>query len=186
MTPDHPLAVRYVDKLNQALGDLAPTERAEILTEIRNHIFDAIAAGTSIEDVLRGLGSAEQLARGYRIELLLNPKTPTPRSDRWLRIVGLLAVGSLPTFIIVVTLSAVGVSLSVSGPIVFLAGIAKTFGYLPWVMLDCPPWVAIVLIGPATTAVGIGAVWALVAYLKLLTRIVRRVLPERQLAAALQ
>ncbi len=179
MTPDHPLTARYIDKLGQALGDLAPTERVEILTEIRNHISDATASGTPIEDVLRALGPAEQLARGYRVELLLNPKVPSPRSDRWLKIVGLLAVGSLPTFIIVVTLSAVGVSLSVSGPLVFVAGIGKTFGYLPWVMLDCPPWVAIIL-GPVTTGLGLAALWGLVAYLKLLARLVRRVLPTQQ------
>ena len=176
MIPDHPLVVRYLDNLEQALGDLAPIERAEILTEIRNHMTDATAAGTAIEDVLRALGPADQLARGYRVELLLNPKLPTYRANRWLRIAGLLAVGSLPTFIIVVTLSAVGVSLSVSGPVVFVAGIAKSFGYLPWVMLDCPPWVAIV-IGPVTAALGVAALWGLAVYLKLLARIVRRAVP---------
>lgn len=183
MTPDHPLAARYVDTLNQALGDLGKTDRAEILTEIRNHISDATAAGTPIEDVLRALGPAEQLARGYRVELLLNPKAPTPRSDRWLKIVGLLALGSLPTFIIVVTLSAVGLSLSVSGLVVFVAGVAKAFGYLPTWQLDCPAWVAIVL-GPVTTAIGIASVWGLAVYLKLLTRLVRRVLPVRQPASS--
>ncbi len=181
MTPDHPLAVRYVDKLSQALGDLAPTERAEILTEIRNHISDATAAATPIEDVLRALGPAEQLARAYRVELLLNPKIATPRSDTWLKIVGLLAVGSLPTLIIVVTLSAVGVSLSVSGVLVFVAGIAKATGEAPaWVTMDVPPWLAIVLVGPALTALGLAALWALVAYVKFLARLVRRVLPAQQ------
>jgi len=182
MIPDHPLAARYIEKLSQALADLAPIERAEILTEIRNHISDATATGASIEDVLRALGPAEQLARGYRVELLLNPKMPTPRSDRWLKIVGLLAVGSLPTLIIVVTLSAIGVSLSVSGVIVFVAGIAQTIGYLPsWVNMNCPAWVAIVG-GPALTALGVAAIGGLVAYLKLLARIVRRVLPTHQAA----
>lgn len=180
MRPDHPLNARYVDKLNHALGDLAPTERLEILTEIRNHIADATAAGTPIEEVLRALGPAEELARGYRVELLLNPKISTPRSDRWLRIVGLLAVGSLPTFIIVVTLSTLGVTLSLSGVIVFVAGIAKAVGDLPpWVTLDCAPWVAIAL-GPTLSVLGIAAVWGLVAYIKLLARIVRRVLPAHQ------
>jgi uncharacterized membrane protein len=180
MTPDHPLATRYVDKLSQALGDLAPAERAEILSEIRHHISDATAAGTSIEEVLRALGPAEQLARGYRVELFLNPKVPAPRSDRWLKIVGLLAIGSLPTFIIVVTLSAIGVSLSVSGVIVFVAGVAQAIGDLPsWVSMDCPAWVAIVG-GPALTALGVVAVWGLVAYLKLLARITRRVLPAHR------
>jgi uncharacterized membrane protein len=181
MTPDHPLAVRYVDKLSQALGDLAPTERAEILIEIRNHISDATAAGTPIDDVLRALGPADQLARGYRVELLLNPKMPTPRSDRWLKIVGLLAVGSLPTFIIVVTLGAVGVSFSISGVIVFIAGIAKASGEAPaWVTMDVPPWVAIVLVGPALTALGVATLWGLVAYVRFLARLARRVLPARQ------
>jgi uncharacterized membrane protein len=180
MTPSHPLAVRYVDKLSQALADLAPAERAEILAEIGHHISDATTAGTPIDDVLRALGPAEQLARGYRVELLLNPKVPTPRSDRWLRIVGLLAIGSLPTFIIAVTLSAIGVSLSASGVIVLAAGIAQAAGVAPsWVTLDCTPWVAIAG-GPALTALGLAAVWGLVAYLKLLARIVRRVLPAQQ------
>ena len=181
MTPDHPLAIRYVDKLSQALADLAPTEHAEILTEIRNHISDATAAGTPIEDVLRALGPAEQLARGYRIELLLNPKMPTPRSDRWLKIVGLLAVGSLPTLIIVVTLSSVGVSFAVSGVLVFIAGIVKAGGDAPaWLTMDVPPWIAIVFVGPTLTALGMAALWGLVAYLKFLARVVRRVLPARQ------
>lgn len=180
MTPDHPLAVRYVDKLNQALGDLAPTERTEILTEIRNHIADANAAGTPIEDVLHALGPAEQLARGYRVELLLNPKAPAPRSDRWLRVIGLLAAGSLPTFIIVVTLGAIGVSLSLSGPVVLLAGIAKSGGYAPsWVTMDCAPWVAMML-GPALTAAGVLSFWGLVVYVKFLARLVRRVVPAHQ------
>ncbi|MGE5242968.1 MAG: DUF1700 domain-containing protein [Betaproteobacteria bacterium] len=181
MIPDHPLAVRYVDKLSQALGGLAPTERAEILTEIRNHISDATAAGTPIEEVLRALGPAEQLARGYRVELLLNPKMPTPRSDRWLKIVGLLALGSLPTLIIVVTLSSVGVSLAVSGVLVFIAGIVKASGEAPaWLTMDVPPWVAIVLIGPALTALGVAALWGLVVYVRFLARLVRRVLPAQQ------
>lgn len=180
MIPNHPLADRYVDKLNQTLGELSPNERAEILAEIRNHISDATAAGTPIEDVLRGLGPAEQLARGYRMELLLNPKVPARRSDRWLRILALLAAGSLPTLIIVVTLGAVGVSLSISGPAVLLAGIAKAGGYLPpWMMVDCPPWVAMAL-GPALTALGVASLWGLVAYVKFLARVVRRVLPAHQ------
>lgn len=182
MTQDHPIAARYVEKLSQALGTLAPAERTEILAEIRNHISDAAAAGTSIEDILRALGPAEQLARGYRLELLLNPGTPAPRSDRWLRIVGLLSVGSLPSFVIVVTLSAAGASLSVAGPFTVAVGIGKALGYLPSMMVDCPPWVAIVVLGPAATALGIAALWALVAYLRFLARLVRRVLPARQAA----
>ncbi len=183
MTPDHPLAVRYVDALSQALGDLAPTEQAEILTEIRNHISDATAAGTPVEAVLRALGPAEQLARGYRVELLLNPKTPSPRSDRWLKIVGLLALGSLPTFIVVVTLSSVGASFAVSGVIVVIAGIVKTSGQAPaWLTMDVPPWVAIGFVAPGLTTLGLMALWGLVAYLKFLARVVRRVLPARQTA----
>ena len=181
MTPDHPLAVRYVDKLSQALGDLAPTERAEILTEIRHHISDATAAGAPIEAVLHALGPAEQLARGYRLELLLNPKIATPRSDRWLKIVGLLAVGSLPTLIIVVTLSSVGVSFAASGILVFIAGIVKASGEAPtWLTMDVPPWVAMGFVGPALTALGVAALWGLVAYLKFLVHLVKRVLPGPQ------
>lgn len=67
-----------------------------------------------------------------------------------------------------------------SGPVVFVAGFAKAGGYLPsWVRLDCPPWVAIAF-GPAITALGVASLWGLIAYVKLLARIVRRVLPAQQ------
>lgn len=180
MTPTHPLAVRYLDKLSQALGDFVPVERAEILNEIGNHISDAMTAGTPIEEVLTTLGPAENLARGYRVELLLNPKTPSPRSDRWLRIIGLLTLGSIPTLVIVVTLGAIGVSFAASGVAVFGAGIIAASGGVPsWIKLGMAPWAAIAL-GPPLTGLGIAALWALKAYLRFLVRAVRRVVPGRQ------
>lgn len=185
MTMDHPLVNRYLSDLNSALASLAPAERAEVVTEIRQHIEDATAAGRPIDEVLQSLGSVDALARAYQLELLVKPRgaEPQPRSDRWLKILGLLAIGSLPTFIIVVTLGTIGLAFTVAGVATFAAGIADSAGVLPaWVTSDVQPWVAIVL-GIGVTALGIIASWGTIAYLKFVVRLVRRIVPARPTTA---
>ena len=178
MKTEHPLVARYVDKLDAALSALAPAERAEVVKEIADHIADAAAAGRPLDDVLTALGPADQLARAYQVELLLNPKVKTSRSDRWLRIAGLIAIGSLPTFVIVVVLGSIGISLSFAGLAVFLAGILDSAGALPvWVHSDVEPWVAIA-IGPIIAAVGVASFWGLIVYVRMMVKLVRRILPQ--------
>jgi len=185
MTTDLPLVNRYLTALDAALTQLAPTERSEVVAEIRQHIADATAAGKPIDEVLQSLGPVEALARAYQLELLVSPRPNAPaqrRSDRWLKIIGLLAIGSLPTFIIVVTLGALGLSFSLSGIAVLIAGIADSMGALPWwVNSDFQPWVTIV-IGVALTCLGLLASWGTVAYLRFVVRLVRRVVPPRAAA----
>ena len=187
MTTDLPLVNRYLTAFDAALIQLAPAERAEVVAEIRQHIADATAAGKPIDDVLRSLGPVEALARAYQLELLVSPRPNAParpRSDRWLKVIGLLAIGSLPTFIIVVTLGTIGISFSLSGVAVVIAGIADSVGALPWWMTsNVQPWVAIVL-GVALTILGLLASWATVAYLRFVVRVVRRVVPPRPAAAS--
>lgn len=179
MTPENPVAARYLDRLTRALDELDPAERAEVVQEIAQHLKDAQAAGRPLDELLTSLGSAEELARAYRVELLLNPKDRRhPRRDRWLRITGLVALGSIPTLVIVVTLFSLGLSLSLSGIVVFVAGIWAATGPLPdWVNLDCPPWVAITLAFPVT-ALGVASFAGLVLYLRFTARVVRRLVPR--------
>lgn len=182
---DLPLVNRYLSDLDGALTQLAPTERAEVVAEIRQHIQDATAAGRPIDDVLRSLGPVDALARAYQLELLVTPRATAPaqpRSDRWLKILGLLAIGSLPTFVIVVVLGTIGLSFIVTGIALFVAGIADSAGVLPtWVSSDVQPWVAIVA-GVAMTILGFLSSWGMVAYLRLVVRVVKRVVPERATA----
>lgn len=178
MTTDLPPAARYLEKLTAALGDLALAERTEVVDELRNHIADATAAGRPLDEVLTALGPVDQLARAYKVELLLNPKAPGPRrSDRWLRLLALVALGSIPVFIVVVVLGSIGLAFTASGLAVFIAGIAASVGTLPgWVNMDVPPWVAIAL-GPALAVIGVLALWGLVAYVTFVARLVRKVVP---------
>jgi uncharacterized membrane protein len=181
MTDNHPLVERYLRALDAALTDLAPTERTEVVAEIRQHIADATAAGKPIDVVLQSLGPVEALARAYQLELLVTPRATAPRqprSDRWLKILGLIAIGSLPTFVIVVTLGTLGLSLSLSGLAVIIAGAADSVGALPsWVNMDVEPWVGIVL-GVVITLVGVLCSIGTVAYVKFVVRLVRRILPH--------
>ena len=185
-TQELPLITRYLTGFEHELGALAPSERAEVVAEIRQHIADATAAGKPLDEVLQSLGPVEALARAYQLELLVSPRPNAPaqpRSDRWLRIAGLLAIGSLPTFIIVTMLGTIGIAFTVSGIAVALAGLIDQVGALPsWVTMDVPGWVA-VAIGLFLTVLGILSSWATIAYLKFVVRFVRRVVPARVAAA---
>ena len=182
MTADLPLVNRYLTTFDSQLTSLAPAERAEVVAEIRQHINDALAAGRTIDDVLQSLGPVEALARAYQLELLVSPRpnaVPQPRSDRWLRIVGLLAIGSIPTLVIVSALGSIGIAFTVSGIALILAGIVDYAGALPdWVAMNVQPWVAI-LLGVVMTGVGIFSTGATLAYLRFVVRVVRRVVPAR-------
>jgi uncharacterized membrane protein len=182
MSETNPLVERYLSKLEAGLRDLAPAERAEVVGEIRNHIAEASSAGKPIDAVLTSLGPAEDLSRGYAVELLLNPKraetAQMSRTRRFFALAGLVAIGSLPTFIAVVILGTIGITFAMSGVLVFVAGLCAAFGVLPdYITMDVAPWVA-VLIGPALSLLGIGALAALIWYVKFTARLVRRVLPR--------
>ena len=186
-TADLPLVNRYLDTLESHLVNLAAPERGEVIAELRQHIADALTAGRTIDQVLESLGPVDALARAYQLELLVSPRPsapPQPRSDRWLRIAGLLAIGSLPTLIIVITLGSIGIAFTFSGVAVIIAGIAAMAGSLPsWATLTIEPWLAIVL-GVVMTGLGIFSTGATLAYLRFVVRVVRRVVPARAPAAA--
>jgi uncharacterized membrane protein len=178
MTLEHPLVARYIERLGEALEGLSPSDRSEVVREIADHITDAAAAGRPLDEVLTALGPADALARAYQVELLLNPKAKASRSDRWMKIAGLVAIGSLPTFIIVVVLGSVGVSLTFAGLAVFLVGVLDSAGALPsWVQSDVQPWIAIAL-APWIFAIGVTALWGLVVYVRAMARLVRRLVPR--------
>jgi hypothetical protein len=90
---------------------------------------------------------------------------------RSLALVGLLALGGLPTFVIAIVLVSIGVSFLVSGLGVFVAGVMAAAGVL---QMDDDPIKAI-LVGPPLAATGVIALAALAGYFWLAVKVVRRV-----------
>lgn len=174
MNTTHPVAARYLEQLDRALAALGPDERREIVREIDNHIADALRAGRPIDEVLQALGPAEALAKAYTVESLLNPRSKAPRSDRWLRLLGFLAIAGLPSFIVIVTLFAFGVSMTLSGIAVFVASLLVMTGVV-WIDINPHP-IAGALLGLPIAALGVLAIWGLVAYVRFITRLAKQML----------
>jgi predicted permease len=76
---EHPLVEQYLTRLERALSGASRQERDEVLTDIRGHITEAMAAGSPVEDVLAALGPVDQLARAYAAEIPLHPAAPRLR-----------------------------------------------------------------------------------------------------------
>ena len=183
MTGDHPLVERYLSRLADGLKLMPPADREEVIRDIRSHIAEAAASGTSLDSVLATLGPADARARAYAVELVLNPAPGRPvlsPAQRFISLAGILALSSLPTLIVVVTLGAVGVAFVSAGFAVFIAGVVDALGIsLPF--LDTPatevhPALA-VAVGPVLFVAGIAAFWALWKYLQWLGRTISRTLP---------
>lgn len=185
MTQEHPLVERYLSRLQHGLGSMPSADREEVVRDIRSHIAEATAAGATLDSVLTTLGPAETLARAYAVELLLNPapgRPPVSGMQRFFALAGILALTSIPTLVVVVTLGAVGVSFAVSGVAVLVAGIADATGIgLPFIQGDATqvhPALAIAF-GPVLSALGAAALWGLSRYLRWLARTVSQALPVR-------
>ena len=185
MTQEHPLVERYLSRLQDGLMLMLPADREEVVHDIRSHIAEAMTAGTTLESVLTALGPAEALARAYAVELVLNPapgRPPMSGFQRFVALAGLLALTSIPTLVIVVTLGAVGISFIASGFAVFVAGVVDAAGIsLPFVdspVSDVHPALAIA-IGPVLFVVGMVSMWGLWKYLKWFGRTVSRALPTK-------
>jgi len=76
MMTSNPMIESYFDALQHQLADLPPARRDEVLRELRAHVLDRLEQVTVPTDddcrtVLKALGSPEEIARQYRVELLL-------------------------------------------------------------------------------------------------------------------
>ena len=174
MTGTNPAASRYVERLDRELSALPAAERAEIRREIEDHIADALAAGRPLGEVLTALGPADALARGYAVELALNkPSTRLGAIDKALTVIGLVAVASLPSFIVSVVLASVGGALIAAGLGVTGGGIVALIRPDLVPDLRVAPWVCLVS-GPGLCAAGIGLLYALLLYVRFLIDLTRR------------
>jgi hypothetical protein len=83
---------KYLHRLDKALGSISVSEKAEIITEIKSHILEALSRdpSQSIESVLNSIGEPEQVASRYLLEKGLKPnKPPFHPIFKWL-IIGFL------------------------------------------------------------------------------------------------
>ncbi len=181
MTQEHPLVERYLARLRDGLSGISVQDRDEVVSDIRSHFAEAVAAGSPLDAVLASLGPADKLARAYAVELLLNPaaggRPRTPVFQRYFALASLLAVTSIPTLVVVTALGAVAVAFVSSGAVVFLAGVLNSAGVaLPLSGVSEHPALTLA-IGPLLLAVGAASTWALFRYLRWLARAVLRRLP---------
>ncbi len=130
MTTPSPVVARYLDQLAHGLADcgLPADDSQEIAREIESHLADAAAAGTPIAESIRRLGSPQELARAYAVELLLRP-APRPRRQAWRSAAAVLT--SLLTYAIAGALLVLGGALAIAGVVGTLAGL-----FAPWMPFE--------------------------------------------------
>jgi uncharacterized membrane protein len=73
----NPMIESYFAALTTQLSDLPPAKREEVVRELQAHVFDRLEQITVPTDddcrtVLKAMGAPEEIARQYRVELLLN------------------------------------------------------------------------------------------------------------------
>lgn len=179
MIHENPIVNQYLASLEAGLAGLTETDRSEVVRDIRSHISEAVSAGQPLEGVLGSLGSAESLARAYTVELLIKkPGAFKAPGNRALRIAGLVLVGGVPTIVAFAVFGLVGVTFSLTGVVVFLAGKAALAEALPWwITMDADPRLAVIL-GPMMSAAGLALLGGLWLYVRMAANVVRRVLPS--------
>jgi uncharacterized membrane protein len=73
----NPMTESYFDALSTQLADLPPSRRDEVVRELRTHVLDrleqiTVPSNDDCRTVLKALGTPEEIARQYRVELILN------------------------------------------------------------------------------------------------------------------
>lgn len=100
MNSKKPKLERYLTRVDAALGSIAVSERADIITELKSHILSELDRNPnqSMDSILRALGEAEHVANRYLLERGLKPtKAPRHPALKWIT-VGLL--GSLSLMVV--------------------------------------------------------------------------------------
>lgn len=115
MNSQNPAVTHYLEQFRSGLRQLPAAEQAELVREIENHIAEATSNGQSVADVLVRLGPPEKLARAYTADAILSGRTGGSRPRRWLAVVGVLALTSIPSLIIIPLLAGLGLGLTLGG-----------------------------------------------------------------------
>lgn len=114
-------AEAFLNDLDKQIEKVNTQEASEITKEIRNHIYESLNKGNSIDEILQRLGHPKKLAKAYVADCQLNQKKITVSP-----IISVLQLGSLsligtvliPTFFCVAALFIILAA--------FIIGIATT------------------------------------------------------------
>jgi len=173
-------ATLYLSRFQMALERYRVPNPAEITADLMNHISEASGSGKPINAALDALGTPDELARAYAMELLVTPPRPSRFAGvfRILRILSLVIAGGFLSFCIVATLGLVGLFLVVAGPAMVFGGILQWMGEHPWWISAGPLSPAqVALLGILMLILGCGALWLLWRYARVTVRTVRKLLP---------
>lgn len=180
MVSQNPTVKHYLEQFRANLTRVPEHERYDLVREIENHIAEAVEAGHSVADVLQKLGPADRLAKAYSAESLLKQQPSSGGSaSRWFAVLGVLALTSLPSLIIIPLLTGIGIGFTLGGIGSVIAGVVALF--MPWLVVT--PWplpygmpqVGVIIIGVVMACVGALALWGLVAYVRLILSTMRKV-----------
>lgn len=177
---ENPVIQRYLKKFETNLGTVEAAERAEVVREIDNHIAEALHEGADLSTLLQQLGPADRLAQAYRAELTLNAEPQASWWTRYGRFSLLLATTSLPSFLIVLTLTLFGPFLMLLGLFSMLVG---PFNLLfPGIVELSAPWpsplaeMSVFAFGILLVMAGTLGLGSLLLYLRMMRRLFRRAL----------
>lgn len=170
---------RYMKSFESALQRYDLAEWKEIANDVRSHIAEAQGYGKSLDDILRGLGSGETLARAYAVELKLNPQHQRSVIGGYLSVIGILAASGVVSFIVVSALGSIAVGLLGSGVAMLMIGAIEAIGiHIEGVQLANVHPLFVVALGPIIMLVGLLAGWGLWLYVRALVGMLRRTLPR--------
>ncbi|MDZ4662359.1 MAG: hypothetical protein SGJ18_12150 [Pseudomonadota bacterium] len=129
----------YLNKLDRALGPITISDKAEIITEIKNHVMEALARDPSqrVESILSSLGEPEAVANRYLLERGLKPpRLPRYPVIKWLTLGFLGTVGfiCITTLLIVWKFSPV-IDIN-DGQVKMFGGLIDMKGNIDWDMPD--------------------------------------------------
>lgn len=180
MTQGNQMTTHYLGQFQSALRRYRVPQEEEIVAELRNHISEALESGKPLEDIIKALGPCDQLARGYALELLVNPPKDYRATAvvRFLKILSLVIAGSVLSLFIVSTLGLLGGMLLAAGPSLVVGGILQAMGKQPWwIHTGSLPPLAVIAIGPVASLAGWVVCWILWRYVRMTARKVRKIMP---------
>lgn len=148
---------KYLDRVDRYLKPLPPSERIDIVKEIKGSILEMENEGFSVEDILERLGNPKEMARAYLGDLLTGK-----RGFSWNRLLLVCAFYGLAGFsgmIVIPVLGIIAPTFIFCGAVVPVAGLVKyvgaLFGYdLPYVIFQ---------LGDYTMSPALGLLWSVVA-----------------------
>ncbi len=189
-TASNPAIDRYLTKLSTELSDLPEPEHTEVVHEIRNHAAEAMRAGEDPATVIERLGDPSQLAQAYRVELAITgSRRPLRRVARVFALIGVTAVSSLASFVVIVVLGALTLSLIGGGAAAIVVGILSLLlpGDYVATVLPIPQTISELLAmggGVALTLAGLFSGVLLFFYVRMVVRGFRRVTGRLRAARA--